>query len=164
MPAHPNAVLLARFYAAFAELHPASMAACYAANATFEDEVFVLEGRESIGAMWTMLCQGTRASGMAQWHLEAHDIAADGAVGRARWEAWYRFSATGRDVHNMIDAQFEFRDGLIVAHRDRFDFWSWSRQALGAPGLLLGWSPMLRDKVRSQAATRLAVFRGRTDA
>ena len=58
-----------------------------------------------------------------------------------------------------LGAAFRFRDGLIVEHRDRFDFWRWSRQALGAPGLLLGWTPMLRNKVRAQAATKLALFR-----
>jgi ketosteroid isomerase-like protein len=160
MPEHPNAALVARFYAAFADLHPASMAACYAPDARFEDEVFSLHGRDEIGAMWTMLCQATRTSGAAHWRLAARDVVADDQAGGAHWEAWYRFSATGRDVHNVIDARFEFRDGLIAAHRDRFDFWAWSRQALGRPGLLLGWTPMLRAKVRAQAAGKLAAFRG----
>jgi len=62
-------------------------------------------------------------------------------------------------VHNIIDAQFTFRDGLIASHRDRFDFWSWSRQALGAPGLLLGWTPALRRKVQARAAANLKAFR-----
>ena len=32
------------------------------------------------------------------------------------------------------------------------------RQALGAPGLLLGWSPSLKRKVRSTAAGNLKKF------
>ena len=160
MPEHPNAALVARFYAAFAELHPASMAACYTADAHFQDEVFNLHGREEIGAMWKMLCQATRTKGAAQWRLAASDIVADEQAGRAHWEAWYRYSASGRDVHNVIDARFEFRDGLIAAHRDRFDLWTWSRQALGTTGLLLGWTPLLRYRVRAQAAAKLARFRG----
>jgi hypothetical protein len=86
-------------------------------------------------------------------------VQADDDSGRAHWEAHYRFSATKRLVHNRIDASFRFRDGLIIEHVDRFDFWAWARQALGAPGLLLGWTPMLRNKVRAQAATKLALFR-----
>jgi len=160
MPEHPNAALLARFYAAFATLHPASMAACYTADAHFQDEVFNLHGREEIGAMWKMLCQATRTRGAGQWRCEARDIVADAQAGHAHWDAWYRFSATGRDVHNVIDARFEFRDGLIAVHRDRFDFWGWSRQALGTPGTLLGWTPILRARVRGQAAAKLATFRG----
>ena len=37
--AHPNAELLRRFYAAFAALDAATMAACYASDAQFQDEV-----------------------------------------------------------------------------------------------------------------------------
>ena len=77
----------------------------------------------------------------------------------AHWEAHYRFSATGRQVLNRIDAEFDFDDhGLITRHRDRFDFWAWSRQALGLPGWLLGWTPFLRRKVRAQAASKLRQF------
>jgi hypothetical protein len=86
-------------------------------------------------------------------------VQADGATGRAHWDAHYRFSATGRLVDNSIDAQFEFApDGRIVRHRDSFDFWRWSRQALGAPGLLLGWTPMLRGKIRERAGGNLRQF------
>ena len=160
---HPNAELLTRFYTAFAALDDATMAACYAPDARFRDEVFELDGRDEVAAMWGMLCAATRAKGRDAWSLDFRDIVADERSGRAHWEAHYRFSATGRLVHNRIDGGFEFRDGLIVAHHDRFDFWRWSRQALGAPGVLLGWSPMLRAKVRAQAAKNLAAFRaGRT--
>jgi len=162
---HPNEALIARFYAAFAALDAAVMAECYAPAARFEDPVFTLSGREEIASMWAMLCAATRDRGREDWRLDASGIEADGERGRAHWEAHYRFSATGRLVHNRIDAEFRFRDGLIVEHRDRFDFWSWSRQALGAPGLLLGWTPMLRNKVRAQAAAKLVLFRaGRTRA
>ena len=84
--------------------------------------------------------------------------------GRAHWDARYTFSATGRKVLNRIDASFEFRDGLIVRHVDRFPFWTWARQALGAPGLLLGWSGFLRAKVRATAAKNLAAFKAKLGA
>jgi SnoaL-like domain len=143
------------FYAAFARLDGAAMAQCYAENARFDDEAFSLSGRREIGGMWTMLCEATKAKGMDAWRLEASAI----TDVSAHWEAHYRFSATGRLVHNVIEARFEFgADGLIVRHRDSFDFWRWSRQALGAPGLLLGWSPFLKAKVRATAAGNLAKF------
>ena len=44
------------------------------------------------------------------------------AKGSAHWEADYTFSATKRKVHNVVDARFELRDGLIVKHTDVFDF------------------------------------------
>ncbi|MEO8159897.1 MAG: nuclear transport factor 2 family protein [Arenimonas sp.] len=156
---HPNAALLRRLYTAFAVLDAATMAECYAPDARFQDEVFRLAGRDQVGAMWAMLCSATRDTGRDVWKLEYGDVSADDRAGHAHWQAHYRFSATGRMVHNRIDASFVFRDGLIAEHHDRFDFWAWSRQALGTPGLLLGWTPMLRNKVRAQAATKLALFR-----
>ena len=144
-----------RFYAAFAKLDSDTMAACYAPDAVFDDEAFSLKGREEVGGMWAMLCDAVKAKGRDVWKLDASAI----TERSAHWDATYRFSATGRMVHNVIDAEFEFDNaGLIKRHRDRFDFWRWTRQALGAPGVLLGWTPMLRAKVRAQAAKNLERF------
>jgi len=156
--AHPNAELIQRFYTAFAALDDAGMAACYAADVSFQDEVFTLRGREEVAGMWRMLCTATRSKGRDDWSLTFGDVEVGDRQGHARWEAHYRFSATGRLVQNIIRAEFEFRDGLIVAQRDRFDFWRWSRQALGPPGWLLGWSPFLRRRVQAQAAANLRGF------
>lgn len=154
--AHPNEQLLQRFYTAFRDLDAATMAACYAEDAQFDDPAFSLRGRREIGGMWDMLCTAVKAKGRDVWRMEFSGLQADAAQGRAHWEPYYRFSATGRLVHNIIDAEFEFRDGLIVRHRDRFSFWRWSRQALGPVGLVLGWTPLLAAKVRAQAAKNLA--------
>jgi hypothetical protein len=145
-----------RFYEAFARLDGEAMQACYASDAQFDDEAFSLRGPAQIGGMWRMLCGATRS---AHWRLEVSDITANAARGKAHWEAHYLMGATGRRVHNRIDASFDFdAQGLITRHRDRFDFWAWSRQALGMPGLLLGWSPFLRNKVRATAGANLQRF------
>ena len=144
-----------RFYAAFAKLDGDTMQACYAPDAHFEDEVFTLDGPRQIGGMWRMLCETTKAKGLPHWKLDVSQV----TDRSAHWDAHYLFSATGRKVLNRIDASFEFdAQGLILRHRDRFDFWAWSRQALGTPGLLLGWSPFLRKKVRATAAANLQRF------
>jgi len=158
MSAAKNEALIKRFYAAFAALDAKTMQACYAPDASFEDPAFKLQGREQIGAMWTMLCEAVKAKGQDVWKLEASAIQAEAKSGSAHWEPHYRFSATGRMVHNIIDAEFTFENGLIATHIDRFNFWRWSRQALGPAGLVLGWTPMLRNKVRTQAAANLAAF------
>ncbi len=152
---HPNAQLIEDFYAAFARRDWAGMAACYHPEVHFSDAVFDLHGADA-GMMWRMLCTNGR-----DLTLEVTDIAADAQAGQAHWEARYTFSATGRKVLNRIDARFEFRDGLIVRHVDGFDFWAWSRQALGLPGLLLGWSGVLKAKVRARAAKSLAGFKAK---
>lgn len=154
-----NAQTLTKFYSAFAALDADTMAGCYAPEAVFDDPAFSLKGRREVAGMWRMLCAVTQAKGRDVWRLEFSDVAADASTGRAHWEAHYRFSATGRLVHNLIDARFTFTpNGLIATHRDHFDFWRWSRQALGTPGLLLGWTPWLRAKVRAQAAANLKKF------
>jgi hypothetical protein len=148
-------VTIEKLYAAFAKLDGETMQSCYATNAHFEDEAFTLDGAREIGGMWRMLCEATKAKGLAHWKLEVSQV----TDRSAHWDAHYLFSATGRKVLNHIDATFEFdAQGLIVRHRDRFDFWAWSRQALGTPGLLLGWTPFLRNKVRAQAAANLKRF------
>ena len=144
-----------KFYAAFARLDGDTMQACYAPNAQFDDEAFSLQGPEQIGGMWRMLCDATRTKGLPHWKLELNQITDHSA----QWNAHYMFSATGRKVINRVESRFEFdANGLIVKQRDRFDFWAWSRQALGAPGVLLGWTPFLRNKVRAQAAGNLKRF------
>lgn len=153
---HPNAALIERFYHAFQQRDGDAMAACYASDVIFSDPAFgTLHGRDA-GDMWRMLCQ--RAKSL---EVRCSDIAATADAGSARWEADYLFSQTGRQVHNRIQASFMFRDGRIATHHDRFDLWAWSRQALGLPGLLLGWSPLLRDKVQRQARAGLKAFQAR---
>lgn len=157
MTAATNSALIERFYAAFQALDGDTMQACYTSDAHFEDPVFTLDGRQ-VGGMWRMLCETIRTKGRDAWKLETSGISADASSGRAHWEPHYRFSATGRLVHNIVDAEFTFRDGLIATHHDTFAFWRWSRQALGPTGLLLGWTPLVRNKVRAQAAANLAAY------
>jgi ketosteroid isomerase-like protein len=146
-----DADLIARFYAAFAARDGATMAACYTPDAVFTDPVFgELRGDEP-GRMWIML------TGRAQdLKITLADHMADDAGGTAHWLADYTFAATGRKVHNDVRARFAFRDGLIAEHHDAFSFHAWARQALGPAGLALGWTPMLRNKVRGQARAGLA--------
>lgn len=153
---HANAQLLTDFYEAFARCDGDAMAAAYAPDATFSDPAFPGLQGEEVGGMWRML------TGQAKdLRIEFRDVQADDAQGSAHWEAWYTFSATGRSVHNIIEARFTFADGRIQEHVDTFDFHRWSRQALGLPGLLLGWTGFLRKKVQSQARKGLERFLGR---
>jgi ketosteroid isomerase-like protein len=148
-----NEQLIERFYAAFEARDGAAMAACYAPGAHFSDPVFPdLNGSEP-GAMWTMLTSQAK-----ELRIELLEHEADDARGTARWRAEYVFTQTGRPVVNDVRATFRFAGGLIAEHRDEFSFHRWSRQALGAPGLLLGWTPLLKAPVRRRAAASLASF------
>lgn len=146
-----GATTIERFYAAFGRRDGDTMAALYAPDASFEDPAFGrLSGAEA-GDMWRMLTG--RAEDLTV-ELAEHDASS------ARWIATYTFTQTGRRVRNDVRATFRFDDdGQIVEHVDRFSFWTWSRQALGPAGLLLGWTPVLRGKVRQQARAGLDAFR-----
>ena len=129
---HPNQLTLEKFYNACVHLDVATMATCYAADAQFDDEAFSLRGREQIMGMWRMLCETAKAKALADWRLVYSGIEVTDTTGKAHWKADYRFSATGRLVHNEINSVFAFNDQcLITRHRDSFNFWSWSRQVLG---------------------------------
>ncbi|MEL6180398.1 MAG: nuclear transport factor 2 family protein, partial [Myxococcota bacterium] len=131
----------------------AGMAACYHRDVRFSDPAFTdLRGWRA-GAMWRMLCERAK-----DFELTFSDIDADDHKGVAHWEARYTFSATGQKVHNIIDAQFTFRDGLIVTHDDRFDFYRWASQALGFKGKLLGWLPPVQNAIRKQANGSLDAY------
>ena len=156
MPAGTTTVtgdLITGFYRAFAERNHAVMAAAYLPAATFADPVFGTLNGWRIGAMWRMLCE--RATDLT---IAATDIRTDGARGSAHWEARYTFSATGHHVHNVIEATFQFESGKILSHVDRFSLYRWSSQALGMRGVLLGWSPLVQNAVRKQAARGLEQF------
>lgn len=149
--------VIERFYTAFDNGDGEAMTACYAPDVHFWDPVFTDLHGERAGAMWQML---TDAPGELKVELLEHD--ADDTTGSAHWQAKYTFTETGRPVVNDIRAGFTFKDGLIVDHRDDFDFYAWARQALGPVGLLLGWTPIVKGAVRKKAAARLAKYSRRT--
>lgn len=153
--AERNEATIRRLYEGLNRHDGEAMAACYAPDAEFSDPVFPDLHGDQAGDMWRMLT--ARATDLA---VEVPEAKADAQAGSARWIATYTFGTTGRRVVNRVQSAFRFdADGLITEQRDEFGFWTWSRQALGASGLALGWTPMLRSKVRSNAATELARFR-----
>ncbi len=135
------------------------MAACYAPDAAFSDPVFSDLRGPRAGHMWRML-----TSQASDLKVEFSGVQADEARGGAHWEAWYTFSATGRSVHNIIEAEFTFSDGLIATHLDTFDLYRWTKLALGVPGVLLGWSGFLQGKVRGQAGKALGIWEAKNTA
>ena len=147
---HPNRALIERFYSCFQLLDGDGMVQCYHEEIEFSDPVFPNLKGSDVGAMWKMLCSNAQG-----FELMFNDAQADDTTGGVHWEAKYIFSSTHRKVHNKIDATFRFKDGKIIQHHDRFNFWKWSIMALGPVGLILGWSPVVKNKVQRQAATKL---------
>jgi len=145
--------IIHKLYSALQDLDYEGMIKCYHPEATFEDPVFRLGTKNEIAGMWTMLCKRAK-----KFELKYYDVRVYGKEGEAQITAKYLFSQTDRMVHNQISAHFKFKDGLIIEQVDFFDFWKWSRQALGLTGLLLGWSTFLQNKVRKQADENMQQF------
>ena len=155
--AEQNRQAIADFYASFAARDGDAMAAHYAPDAHFHDPAFGDLTGEEAGDMWRMLT--SRAEDL-QIELPTHE--ATDTTGTANWIATYTFAQTGRKVVNDIQASFRFApDGRFAEHLDDFSFHTWSKQALGTPGTLLGWTPILPALTRKKARAQLAAYRAK---
>lgn len=142
--------VLVRFYDALSRRDGETMAALYAPDAVFEDEIYRLEGPD-VGKMWRGLMSRAKTLQVS------YTIARAGAdAGTVEWTARYLYPGGG-PVVNVILSELEFENGLIVRQRDRFDFRRWAAQALGARGRLLGRFEWFRRAVSREAAKRVGV-------
>ncbi|EHQ28795.1 hypothetical protein Mucpa_4710 [Mucilaginibacter paludis DSM 18603] len=147
-----NKQLIEKFYRSFAAADAEGMVSCYADNIEFKDPAFGLLKGKDVKNMWRMLLKNPNIK------VTVSDIKADDQTGSANWVAVYTFSRTGREVTNRVSAKFEFQDGKIIKHTDFFNLWKWAGQAMGVMGYLLGWTPLMQNKIRKQALTLLGKY------
>ncbi|MEM6766655.1 MAG: nuclear transport factor 2 family protein [Bacteroidota bacterium] len=142
------------FYQAFHARKAEEMVSHYHKDIVFSDPGFgTLKGEEA-GNMWRMLISQMKPDST----IEVSNIQVDGNRATADWVATYKFGPKNRQVVNRIQATFLLEEGKIIKHDDVFSFWKWSSQALGLPGMLLGWTSFLQKKVQATTTKRLAVF------
>jgi ketosteroid isomerase-like protein len=145
--------IIHQFYTAFQRQDYAAMQNLYHEDAEFHDPVFQSLNSSEVKAMWHMLLSSAK-----DLSVSFGSVQADSRSGSCHWQAFYTFSQTRRKVHNKIYAVFEFKDGKILTHRDTFNLWRWTMMALGLPGLLLGWTPSVQNKIRNTAQDKLRKF------
>lgn len=145
--------LIKDFYTAFQNMDAEEMCACYHNDIEFEDPAFGKLKGDRAKNMWRMLCQNAK-----DFKIEFSDITVNEKDGTAHWEAHYIFSKTGKKVHNIVDAKFEFKDGKISKHIDTFDLHKWAKQAMGFKGLLLGGTSFFKKKLNQQTNILLNKF------
>lgn len=148
-----NENVIQKFYTCFQKKDWPGMQSCYHNEIIFSDPVFQNLTGPQAKAMWHMLT--TASKDLAVTFQNAR---ADEGVGACDWEAQYTFSRSGNRVHNVIHAEFQFRDGKIIRHTDTFNLTLWAGMALGLPGKLFGWTPFIQTKIRKTAASSLAKF------
>jgi ketosteroid isomerase-like protein len=149
-----NEETIHRFYTAFQQLDYTTMQSCYHPDAVFNDPAFGLLDAGSTNAMWQMLCTRAKDFSLTYGNIQLLDE----EYSTCEWNAIYLFSSTGRRVHNKIKAYMRFKDGLIIEHTDGFNFYKWTRMALGLSGFLFGWSNFMQRKIQKQARAGLLKF------
>lgn len=147
--------VISEFYKSFIALDAEKMTSFYHYEIVFEDPAFGILKGEHAKNMWRMLCESQKGK---NFNVSFDNVVSSETNGSATWEAHYLFSQTGRKVHNKITAQFEFKDGKIIKHTDNFNLYTWSKQALGFKGYLLGWSSFFKKKLNTQTNHLLNKF------
>ena len=145
--------LIEKFYSAFQNKDSETMGSCYHPDVVFTDPAFGTLKGDRAKAMWKMLCISGK-----DLKVEFSDVSAEENNGSAHWEADYTFSRTGKKVHNIIDATFVFKDGLIITHTDDFNLKKWAGQALGFKGKILGGTAFFKKKLQAQTNSMLDRF------
>jgi len=150
-----NKELIEKFYSAFQRLDYTSMQECYSSTTLFNDPVFGLLQNGDPQIMWEMLCKRVK-----NFSLSFNDIdIIDEEFATCSWTANYLFSASGKTVVNKVKAYLRIKDGFIIEHTDHFNFYNWSKQALGIKGFLLGWTHFFAKKIRKQALLSLEKYK-----
>jgi ketosteroid isomerase-like protein len=147
----PQGATIVRLYEALDRHDGAAAAACYTADAVFEDPAFGRLPAGQVREMWRMLTQRS-----PDLHVELLDHGAEGDHGSARWSASYTFMQTGNPVVNEIDSRFRFAGDLIAEQTDTFPLRRWGAQALGRNGSVLAATGLLGPIVRRRARAGLA--------
>lgn len=129
-----------KFYDAFIRLDAEAMIVNYHPDIRFKDPAFgELKGKD-VHAMWKMLCESQKGKNFI---IEYGDISVEDKMATVTWQAKYSYGKHKRPVRNVIRATFWFDEkGRILKHEDHFDLYKWSKQAMGAVGFLIGWSPV----------------------
>jgi ketosteroid isomerase-like protein len=149
--------LIEKFYNAFSKGDYQTMIACYHKDIVFEDPAFGRLERDRAMSMWEMLL--SQKNTKITISFTEPEVSAN--IGKTNWTAQYYFGK--RPVFNDVTAQFKFKDGKIIEHIDTFNFWKWTRQALGLSGYLLGWTKFMEKKVQAITKSKLDKFiRGRS--
>ena len=148
---HSNEQLIAKFYSALVKGDITTMKTCYDPNVEFRDPVFGVLQASEVLAMWEMLIKNSKGN----LKIDLSNVLANEYLGKAQWTATYPFSATNATVVNRIQAQFHFKNGLIIKHIDDFDLYKWSKQAFGIKGALLGWTGFFQNKIQQGAKNSL---------
>ena len=149
-----NKQLIENFYTAFSNGDANGMTNCYDSNVVFEDPAFGRLENGKPAKMWEMLMSKKKTD----TKISFSNIEASTNEGKANWIAEYKYGEKNREVINKVNANFKFKDGKIIEHIDTFNLWTWTKQAMGPVGYLLGWTPLIKNKILKTTNKNLDEF------
>lgn len=149
-----NKALLNKFYTSFIKGDSKAMAECYHKDILFRDPVFgTLKGARA-GKMWEMLLFSKKEDLKVSYKIAR----VSDKKGKVNWIAEYHFGKNNRKVINNVSAEFKFKEGKIIEHIDTFSLWRWSKQAMGATGYMIGWTPLMKNKIQKSLNKKLDYY------
>jgi len=149
-----NKEVITKFYTSFSNGNYKKMLECYHKDIIFEDAVFGKLKGDKAFKMWEMLLSQKKGETI----INFDNVQATAESGKANWVAEYYYGDKKRKIINRVSAEFKFKDGKIIQHIDSFDLWKWTKQALGIAGLLIGWTPFIKNKIQKTTNKRLDEF------
>ncbi|KAG8793616.1 hypothetical protein FRC16_010881 [Serendipita sp. 398] len=155
--------LVEKYLAAYKAYDLAAMDACTDPEFTFSDPAFPSLNSKQAKGMFSMFVNNREKNKM---ELEYKDIKK--GINDLTYTATYtvRYIFTGRPVTNVIQSTFTISptSNLLLSQVDAFPFYTWAKQALGLPGLLLGWTGYLQSQVQHNAGQSLEKYMKKAEA
>jgi len=135
----PPAVLLLKFFKAVQTQDVKAIGECYHNDIEYYEPAYgKMTGPRALG-YWSFFF-----SQVKEMQCEYDGLKINGDKGTLHIEEWYTWSATGHAVHNLVDCEFDFKDGKIFRHIDNYNLNAWAFQSLGAK--YLGWTKKTREQ------------------
>ena len=138
-----NSETIYHFYSSLEAGNIEDLLSCYHPQISFSDPVFGELQGDQAHSMWRMLMSKMSSD----IKIDVNHVFDQNGRMHCTWAADYPFGKNQRHVHNEVSSQFTFKDNRIITHHDVFDLWKWTRQALGWPGYLFGWSNIMQRKM-----------------
>lgn len=143
MSIHVN--IVKEFYEALSTGDFHAIQSFYSPEATYQDEIVTLKGNE-VFSHWFMMCREDFKT-----KAELIEIKENQNIVTTKWTIDYLLVPTGRRIFLEEEGYFYFNDGVIAAHRDKFDIYSFTKQGFGMLGYLIGWTSWAQNRLRKQA-------------
>jgi len=134
----PHSLLLVKYLQAIKEQDLKTISSCFHEEAEFYEPAYGKLTGPKIAAWWTFFFAQAK-----EFHSEFDSLKVNGDKATVHSEHWYYWNATGAGVHNLVESEFDFKDGKIFRQIDNYNLNAWAFQALESK--FMGWTNKSRE-------------------